>query len=63
MPKWIKPQLTHLVDEAPTGKDWLPEIKCMHAWIDGGQIKLPARSGLDWSHRYRGTIEVIQEES
>jgi hypothetical protein len=26
-PKWIKPQLTRLVDEAPTGKDWLHEIK------------------------------------
>jgi ATP-dependent DNA ligase len=26
-PKWIKPQLTRLVDEAPTGTDWLHEIK------------------------------------
>ena len=26
-PKWIKPQLTRLVDEAPAGKDWLHEIK------------------------------------
>jgi hypothetical protein len=26
-PTWIKPQLTRLVDEAPTGKDWLHEIK------------------------------------
>src|SRR4030095_13458597 len=26
-PKWIKPQLTHLVDEPPTGYDWLQEIK------------------------------------
>src|SRR4030095_14374307 len=26
-PKWIKPQLTRLVDEAPTGKDGLHEIK------------------------------------
>jgi ATP-dependent DNA ligase len=38
-PKWIKPQLTHLVDEAPTGNDWVHEIKYdgyrMHARIDG----------------------------
>jgi ATP-dependent DNA ligase len=27
LPKWINPQLTRLVDEAPTGKDWLHEIK------------------------------------
>ena len=26
-PKWIKPQLTRLVDEAPAGNDWLHEIK------------------------------------
>jgi bifunctional non-homologous end joining protein LigD len=36
-PKWIEPQLTRLVDEAPTGKDWLHEIKYdgyrMHARI------------------------------
>jgi ATP-dependent DNA ligase len=25
--KWIKPQLTRLVDEAPTGAGWLHEIK------------------------------------
>jgi hypothetical protein len=26
-PKWIKPQLMRLVEEASTGKDWLPEIR------------------------------------
>jgi len=26
-PKWIKPQLTRNVDEAPAGNDWLHEIK------------------------------------
>jgi ATP-dependent DNA ligase len=26
-PKWIKPQLARLVDEAPAGDDWLHEIK------------------------------------
>ena len=62
-PKWIKPQLTRLLDEAPTGKDWLHEIKYdgyrMHARIDGGQVKLLTRTGLDWSHRYRRTIEAL----
>jgi ATP-dependent DNA ligase len=63
-PKWIKPQLTRLVDEAPTGKDWLHEIKYdgyrMHARIDGGQVKLLTRTGLDWSHRYQRTIEALR---
>jgi DNA ligase D-like protein (predicted ligase) len=62
-PKWIKPQLTRLVDEAPTGAGWLHEIKYdgyrMHARIDGGQVKLLTRTGLDWSNRYRRTTEAL----
>jgi ATP-dependent DNA ligase len=62
-PKWIKPQLARLVDEAPTGAGWLLEIKYhgyrMHAWVDGGQVKLLTRTGLDWSHRCRNTIEAL----
>jgi bifunctional non-homologous end joining protein LigD len=56
-PKWIKPQLTRLVDETPTGSDWLHEIKYdgyrMHARIDGGDIKLLTRTGLDW-----GSVQI-----
>ena len=62
-PKWIKPQLTRLVDEAPAGDGWLHEIKYdgyrMHACIDGRDIKLLTRTGLDWSRRYRRTIEAL----
>ena len=63
-PKWIKPQLTRLVDEAPTGKDWLHEIKYdgyrMHARLAGGQATFLTRTGLDWSHRYRRMIEALR---
>jgi bifunctional non-homologous end joining protein LigD len=63
-PKWIKPQLTRLVDEAPVGKDWVHEIKYdgyrMHARIDAGNAMLLTRTGLDWSHRYRRTIEALR---
>ena len=63
-PKWIKPQLTRLVDEAPTGPRWLHEIKYdgyrMHARIDGDKIQLLTRTGLDWSHRYERTIEALR---
>jgi ATP-dependent DNA ligase len=62
-PKWIKPQLTRLLDEAPTGDDWLHEIKYdgyrMHARIDGGKIHHLTRTGLDWSHRYRRMLEAL----
>ena len=61
-PPRIKPQLTRMVDEAPTGDGLFHEIKYagyrMHARIDGRDIKLLTRTGLDWSHRYRRTIEA-----
>jgi len=63
-PKWIKPQLTRLADEAPAGKEWLHEIKYdgyrMHVRIDGAKIQLLTRTGLDWSHRYKRTIEALR---
>ena len=63
--KWIKPQLTRLVGEAPTGNDWLHEIKYdgyrMHALLDGGRAQLLTRTGLDWSHRYRATIQALSK--
>ena len=64
LPKSIKPQLTRLVEEAPTGNDWLHEIKYdgyqMHARIDGADVKLLTRTGLNWSRRYRRTIEALR---
>jgi DNA ligase D-like protein (predicted ligase) len=64
-PTWIKPQLTRLADEAPAaGSDWLHEIKYdgyrMHARIDGDKIQLLTRTGLDWSLRYKRTIEALR---
>lgn len=63
-PAWIAPQLTRLVAEAPTGNEWVHEIKYdgyrMHARLDGDRIKLLTRNGLDWSRRYRRTIEALR---
>ena len=64
-PKWIKPQLSRLVDEAPAGDAWVHEVKYdgyrMRARIDGPDIKLLTRTGLDWSARYRRTIDALRE--
>jgi ATP-dependent DNA ligase len=51
------------VEEAPAGGGWLHEIKYdgyrMHARIDGRDIKLLTRTGLDWSHPYKRMIEAL----
>lgn len=64
LPRWIKPQLTRLVEEAPAGNDWLHEIKYdgyrMHARIENGGAQLLTRTGLDWSHRYRATVAALR---
>ena len=56
LPKWIKPQLTRLVDAPPDGPEWLHEIKFdgyrMHARLDRGAVRLLTRTGLDWTHKY-----------
>jgi ATP-dependent DNA ligase len=63
-PAWIAPQLTRLAEEAPQGTDWLHEIKYdgyrVHARIDGDKIQLLTRTGLDWSRRYKRTIEALR---
>ena len=63
-PKWIKPQLTRNVDEAPAGNHWLHEIKYdgyrMHARLEGGKAQLLTRTGLDWTAKYRFTSEALR---
>ena len=59
-PKWIKPQLTRLVDEAPTGNDWLHEIKFdgyrMHARIAGGWLSQRLKKAGVSSRLSRGVL-------
>jgi hypothetical protein len=61
-PKWIKPQLTRLVDEAPTGGGWVHEIKYdgyrMHARIDGGDDPGSARAAGEVSLSRRRAVRA-----
>jgi DNA ligase D-like protein (predicted ligase) len=63
LPRWIRPQLTQLVDAAPEGDQWLHEIKYdgyrMHASLDRGVAKLLTRTGLDWTHKYPGIAKAV----
>jgi DNA ligase D-like protein (predicted ligase) len=62
-PRWIEPQLCKLVDKAPSGSDWVHEIKFdgyrMAARIDRGGVQLLTRSGLDWTEKYPETSAAL----
>src|ERR1700693_3334006 len=56
LPRWTPPQLCQPVETAPSGPQWLHEIKLdgsrMSARIDRGRVQLLTRTGLDWSDKY-----------
>jgi len=63
IPRFVKPQFATLVDDVPTGNDWLHEIKydgyrAMIA-VKGGAVKLFTRNGLDWTDKFGPLVEAI----
>jgi bifunctional non-homologous end joining protein LigD len=63
LPQWIPPQLTRLVETAPSGSKCLHEIKLdgfrMAGRIERGQTKLLTRTGLDWSAKYPSLLSAL----
>jgi bifunctional non-homologous end joining protein LigD len=63
LPRWVEPQLAKLVEKAPTGPQWVHEIKFdgfrMAARIERGQVQLLTRSGLDWTTKYPATAAAF----
>jgi ATP-dependent DNA ligase len=66
LPGSVRPQLTHLIDAAPEGDQWLHEIKYdgyrMHARLDRGAVKLLTRTGLDWTHKYPAIAKAERKD-
>ncbi len=58
MPGFIKPQLATLKAKAPSGDQWLHEIKFdgyrVQVHLDKGKKRVFTRSGLDWTKRFSG---------
>jgi ATP-dependent DNA ligase len=56
MPGFIKPQLATLKATAPSGDQWLHEIKYdgyrVQIHINAGNKKVFTRNGLDWTKRF-----------
>ena len=65
LPRWVEPQLSKLVEQAPTGPQWVHEIKFdgfrMAARIERGKVQLLTRSGLDWTAKYPATAAAFAE--
>jgi DNA ligase D-like protein (predicted ligase) len=63
LPQWINPQLTKLATKAPSGSQWVHEIKFdgyrMAARIDRGKVKLLTRTGLGWTRKHPGTAAAF----
>ena len=62
-PKWVRPQLSRLAAKAPSGPQWIHEIKLdgyhMTARIADGAVQLLTRSGLDWTDKYPSTAAAL----
>jgi bifunctional non-homologous end joining protein LigD len=62
-PERIELQLATLASDAPTGKEWIHEVKFdgyrMLCWLDRGKATLITRNQQDWTHRYRVIAEAV----
>jgi bifunctional non-homologous end joining protein LigD len=65
LPAFVEPALAKLVESAPKGSEWLHEIKFdgyrMQARIDGGEIQLLTRKGLDWTAKFKPVAKALQD--
>jgi bifunctional non-homologous end joining protein LigD len=56
LPLFLEPSLANAVAQPPAGQDWIHEIKLdgyrIQSRLDGGQVRLLTRKGLDWTERF-----------
>ena len=64
VPGWIEPCLPTLVSRAPTGPEWVHEIKWdgyrVSAYIDNGRVTIRTRRGHDWTDRFPGIARALR---
>jgi len=62
LPHFVEPQLTRLVEQPPSGADWVHEVKFdgyrMQLHVEGGKARLFTRKGLDWTQRFRAIADA-----
>jgi bifunctional non-homologous end joining protein LigD len=62
LPKFVPPELATLVDRAPSGEEWLHEMKYdgyrILARIDHGRVTLASRNARDWTAKFPAVTEA-----
>lgn len=65
LPDFVAPSLATLADKAPDSAHWIHEIKFdgyrLQGRLDRGKAKLLTRKGLDWTHKFRGIAEALEQ--
>ena len=65
LPHFIEPCLATLVAEPPKGDEWVHEIKFdgyrIEARIDGDDVTLMTRNGLDWTSRFGTVPDLLRD--
>jgi bifunctional non-homologous end joining protein LigD len=63
LPDFVPPSLATLHDTAPSGAEWLHEIKFdgyrIEARLDHAKVQLLTRNRQDWTHRFKPIAEAV----
>jgi len=63
LPQFVPPSLATLHNAAPSGPDWIHEIKFdgyrIEARLDRGKVQLLTRKALDWTRRFERIAEAV----
>ena len=64
LPRFLKPQLATLVDEAPAGDGWLHELKFdgyrILCRLQDGRARLLSRNGKDWTAQFEAVARAAE---
>ena len=64
LPAFLEPSLPQPADKAPSGPNWVHEIKYdgyrMQGRIDGHDVRLLTRKGLDWTSRFAKIASALK---
>ena len=62
LPAFVEPQLCRLVDQPPSGPNWVHEVKFdgyrMQLRVENGKARLLTRKGLDWTNKFSAIAQA-----